>query len=88
LSVQGLGCRVRSLGFGVKGCITQLKVQGPSRTCDQSKEEEEEEEVKGAEGVGDFGREFGCPIFYYLTGGLCAVIQLQGYLAHKKLPPP
>ena len=25
-------------------CITQLKVQGPSRTCNESKEEEEEEE--------------------------------------------
>ena len=24
-------------------CITQLKVQGPSRTCDESKEDEEEE---------------------------------------------
>ena len=26
-------------------CITQLKAQGPSRTCHESKEEEEEEEV-------------------------------------------
>jgi len=25
-------------------CITQLKAQGPSRTCNESKEEEEEEE--------------------------------------------
>ena len=26
-------------------CITQLKAQGPSRTCNESKEEEEESEV-------------------------------------------
>ena len=26
-------------------CITQLKVQGPSRTCNESKEEEEEEDL-------------------------------------------
>ena len=26
----------------IKSCITQLKVQGPSRTCNESKEEEEE----------------------------------------------
>jgi len=37
-------------GFGVWGvdfCITQLKAQGPSRTCNESKEEEE-----GVWGVG------------------------------------
>ena len=27
----------------IDSCITQLKVRGPSRTCDESKEEEEEE---------------------------------------------
>ena len=26
-------------------CITQLKAQGPSRTCNESEEEEEEEET-------------------------------------------
>ena len=26
----------------IDSCITQLKAQGPSRTCNQSKEEEEE----------------------------------------------
>ena len=26
----------------IDSCITQLKAQGPSRTCDESKEEEEE----------------------------------------------
>jgi len=26
-------------------CITQLKAQGPSRTCNESKEEEEEEDL-------------------------------------------
>ena len=29
----------------IDSCITQLKAQGPSRTCNESKEEEEEEEV-------------------------------------------
>ena len=28
-------------------CSTQLKAQGPSRTCNESKEEEEEEEIFG-----------------------------------------
>ena len=28
----------------IDSCITQLKAQGPSRTCNESKEEEEEEE--------------------------------------------
>ena len=27
----------------IDSCLTQLKAQGPSRTCDESKEEEEEE---------------------------------------------
>jgi len=31
-------------------CITQLKAQGPSRTCNESKEEEEEEGVFGGGG--------------------------------------
>jgi len=29
----------------VDSCITQLKAQGPSRTCNESKEEEEEEDM-------------------------------------------
>jgi len=29
----------------IDSCITQLKAQGPSRTCNERKEEEEEEEV-------------------------------------------
>ena len=28
----------------IDSCITQLKAQGPSRTCNECKEEEEEEE--------------------------------------------
>ena len=28
----------------IDSCITQLKAQGPSRTCNESKEEEEEDE--------------------------------------------
>jgi len=50
--VQGVGCRVQGVGCRVCGseagsylrlidsCITQLKAQGPSRTCNESKEEE------------------------------------------------
>ena len=29
----------------IDSCITQLKAQGPSRTCNEDKEEEEEEEA-------------------------------------------
>ena len=32
----------------IDSCITHLKAQGPSRTCNESKEEEAEEEDKGA----------------------------------------
>ena len=31
----------------IDSCITQFKVQGPSRTCNESKEEEEEVENRG-----------------------------------------
>ena len=31
----------------IDSCITQLKVQGPSGTCNESKEKEEEEEEAG-----------------------------------------
>ena len=51
--VEGLGLKVEGFGHlslarGVVGvlidsCITQLKSQGPSRTCDESKEKDEEE---------------------------------------------
>ena len=36
----------------IDSCITQLKAQGPSRTCNESKEEEEEDRER---------REGGCP---------------------------
>ena len=32
-------------------CVTQRKAQGPSRTCDESKEEEEEDVISGASAV-------------------------------------
>ena len=38
-SVMDMGSYLRLIDF----CITQLKAQGPSRTCNESKEEEEEE---------------------------------------------
>ena len=37
--VTKAGSYLRLMNF----CITQLKAQGPSRTCNESKEEEEEE---------------------------------------------
>ena len=38
LSIGAIGSYLRLTDF----CITQLKAQGPSRTCNESKEEEEE----------------------------------------------
>jgi len=50
--LKGAGFRVKGLGFRVQwfqsglvlrlidSCITQLKAQGPARTCNESKEEE------------------------------------------------
>ena len=35
----------------IDSCITRLKAQGPSRTCNESKEEEEEEEAKGTKPI-------------------------------------
>ena len=42
----------------IGSCITQLKAQGPSRTCNESKEEEEEELRVRRAHAGPFG---GCP---------------------------
>ena len=44
LRAQGSGLMVWGLGLVLKiidSCITQLKAQGPSRTCNESKEEED-----------------------------------------------
>ena len=54
IAFKGLGSSFRASGFGfrervstgsylrlIDSCITQLKAQGPSRTCNESKEEEE-----------------------------------------------
>ena len=38
----GLGLGLRVEGSSLDFCITQLKAQGPSRPCNESKEEEEE----------------------------------------------
>jgi len=40
----------------IDSCITQLKAQGPSMTCNESKEEEEEEEEGLTEGSSHRGR--------------------------------
>jgi len=57
-------------------CITPLKAQGPSRTCDESKGGEEE----GVTVAG--GRQRGA------SSMLRTVARLQGYLADKKTLSP
>ena len=47
VQVQGVECRVQGGRVClyvrlIDACIPQLQVQGPSRTCDESKKEEEE----------------------------------------------
>jgi len=47
----------------IDSCITQLKAQGPSRTCNESTEEEEEEEepeARGAQGGAQRGLGWAC----------------------------
>ena len=39
----------------IDSCITQLKAQGPSRTCNESKEEEEEASIEESREVGREG---------------------------------
>jgi len=71
--VQGSGYRVQGTGFSgwwfsvcgsgsclrlIDSCITQLKAQGASRTCSESKEEEEEVWSLGC-GVPEHGRAAG-----------------------------
>jgi len=44
--LPGFECRVTEAGSYLRligSCVTQLKVKGPSGTCNESKEEEEEE---------------------------------------------
>ena len=41
VSCRGMAAYLRL----IDSCITQLKAQGPSRTCNESKEEEEEEDL-------------------------------------------
>ena len=56
----------------IDSCITQLKARGPSRTCNESKEEEGEAPVP-----------LGAVAFLPQKAEV-----LQGYLAHKKQRPP
>jgi len=44
----------------VDSCITQLKVQGPSRTCNESKEDEEATADNECMQWGPFGVVLGC----------------------------
>jgi len=70
----------------IDSCITQRKAQGPARTCNESKEEEE---AIGATGA--LSKIVGDPRTTPVCGGLpCASLShpVQGYLTHKKQPPP
>ena len=44
----------------IDSCITQLKAQGPSRTCNESKEEEKKKKLGGA-----VSYERGTPVLTY-----------------------
>ena len=45
----------------IDSCITQLKAQGPSRTCNESKEEEEKSERRGGPAFRAMARTFIVP---------------------------
>ena len=75
-------------------CITQLKAQGPSRTCNESNEEEEEEEedlskqsflvgqsLSTYEALKVLHLQYHMPFSFSGSG-------LQGHLAHEKLLTP
>ena len=53
------------------------KAQGPSRTCNESKEEE-----------ASYTPPRGCPAISEAPPGFTLCLLVQGYLAHKKPPPP
>ena len=98
-TIQCSGSEAGSYSRLIDSCITQLKVQGPSRTCNESKKEEEE----GEEGVrGDLASPQMAPRTYppkmcpgipprrALRGSSQPAGQrvVHGYLAHNKHPPP
>ena len=69
-------CSVTEAGSNLRlidSCITQLKAQGPSRTSNESKEEEEKDCAARARGVR--------PVLS------ASRRHLQEYFAHKKQPP-
>ena len=57
----------------IDSCITQLKAQGPSRNCNESKEEEEEEEDRVKRGVRGFKKLL--ELFAVLVGHLEKIVQ-------------
>ena len=72
----------------IDSCITQLKAQGPSRTSNESKEEEEKNlpypylQAPPSSRPPTFG------ILSLVSRPSDVKSALQGYLAHKKHPPP
>jgi len=59
-------------------CITQLKAQGPSRTCNESKEEEEEEE----------GAKLGAIMLKNAPTHLGAMLRRAATTARQRTAPP
>ena len=52
----------------IDSCITQLKAQGPSRTCNESKEEEEDKTVTAGGGQDElFDAAFSNYFFFFFT---------------------
>ena len=50
--IQCLGLEAGSYLRSIDSCVTQLMVQGPSRTCGESKEDDEEEEDPHIQSLG------------------------------------
>jgi len=66
----------------IDSCITQLKAQGPSRTCNESKEEKEEDYLRGIRVREVRNLKKRGERLVTLWRRRC----LQGYLVHKKPP--
>ena len=55
----------------VDSCITQLKAQGPSRTCNESKEEEEDLDERERAKVGGVDV---LVLWHYHVSGVCGLV--------------
>jgi len=66
--IGGVSCRV---SLPIDSCITQLKAQGPSRTCHESKEEDEKEKEEKEEEETD--KEISRPPPHHIQGGAARI---------------